>query len=70
MTTEEMTFELPFVGVQGTGTATVLSGSATASNSPETPNAVMPVTSQIKTGESFLYTAPAYSVSVLRVEVK
>lgn len=70
MTAEEMSFKLPFVGVQGTGSATVLSGSATASNSPETPNAVTPVTSQIKTGESFSYTAPAYSVNVLRVEVK
>ncbi|KAG1766667.1 glycoside hydrolase family 51 protein [Suillus occidentalis] len=70
MTAEEMSFELPFVGVQGTGSATVLSGSATASNSPETPNAVTPVTSQIKTGKSFSYTAPAYSVNVLRVEVK
>ncbi|KAG1805328.1 glycoside hydrolase family 51 protein [Suillus subaureus] len=68
MTAEEMTFELPFNGVHGTGTATVLSGSATASNSPETPNAVKPVTSQIETGESFSYTAPAYSVNVLRVE--
>jgi alpha-N-arabinofuranosidase len=68
MTAEEMTFELPFSGVQGTGTATVLSGSATASNSPEAPNAVKPVTSQIKTGNSFSYTVPAYSVNVLRVE--
>ncbi|KAG1776729.1 glycoside hydrolase family 51 protein [Suillus placidus] len=69
-TAEEMLFELPFSGVQGTGIATVLSGSATASNSPEAPNAVKPVTSQIKTGKSFSYTAPAYSVNVLRVEAK
>ncbi|KAG1802221.1 glycoside hydrolase family 51 protein, partial [Suillus plorans] len=67
MTAEEMLFELPFNSVHGTGNATVLSGSATANNSPETPNAVMPVTSQIKTGKSFSYTAPAYSVNVLRV---
>ncbi|KAG1790144.1 glycoside hydrolase family 51 protein [Suillus variegatus] len=67
MTAEEMSFELPFNSVHGTGNATVLSGSATANNSPETPNAVMPVTSQIKTGKSFSYTAPAYSVNVLRV---
>ncbi|KAG1747441.1 glycoside hydrolase family 51 protein [Suillus lakei] len=70
MTAEEMSFELPFNGVHGTGTATVLSGSATASNSPETSDTVKPVTSQIKTGKSFSYTAPAYSVNVLRVEVQ
>ncbi|KAG2041110.1 glycoside hydrolase family 51 protein [Suillus americanus] len=69
-TAEELSFELPFNGVHGTGTATVLSGSATASNAPEAPNAVKPVTSQIKTGKSFSYTAPAYSVNVLRVEAK
>ncbi|KAG2032079.1 glycoside hydrolase family 51 protein [Suillus americanus] len=69
-TAEEMSFELPFNDVHGTGTATVLSGSATSNNSPETPNAVKPVTSQIKTGKSFSYTAPAYSVNVLRVEAK
>ncbi|KAG1855688.1 alpha-L-arabinofuranosidase C-terminus-domain-containing protein [Suillus subalutaceus] len=60
MTDEEMSFELPFNGVHDTGTATVLSGSATSNNSPETPNAVSP----------FSYTAPAYSVNVLRVEAK
>lgn len=70
MTAEEMSFELPFDGVHGTGTATVLSGSATANNSPETSKVVKPVTSQIKTGMSFSYTAPAYSVNVLRVEAK
>ncbi|KAG1888053.1 glycoside hydrolase family 51 protein [Suillus subluteus] len=70
MTDEEMSFELPFNGVHDTGTATVLSGSATSNNSPETPNAVKPVISQIKTGKIFSYTAPAYSVNVLRVEAK
>lgn len=69
-TAEEMAFELPFNGVHGTGTATVLSGSGTASNSPEAPNAVAPVISQVKTGKSFSYTVPAYSVNVLRVEVQ
>jgi alpha-N-arabinofuranosidase len=70
MTAEQMLFELPFSGVHNTGTATVLSGPATASNSPETPNAVTPMTSQINTGKSFSYTAPGYSVNVLRVEVQ
>ncbi|OAX31790.1 glycoside hydrolase family 51 protein [Rhizopogon vinicolor AM-OR11-026] len=70
MAAEQMIFELPSISVYSTGTATVLSGSATSSNSPETPNAVMPVTSQIKIGESFSYTAPAYSVNVLRVKVQ
>lgn len=68
MTAEEMLFELPFNTIHGTGTATVLSGFATASNSPETSNAVKPITSHINTGKSFLYIAPAYSVNVLRVE--
>ncbi|KAG1730852.1 glycoside hydrolase family 51 protein [Suillus paluster] len=67
---EDMSFELPFEGVHGIGTATVLSGSATASNSPEAPDTVKPVTSQIKTGKSFPYTAPAYSVNVLRVKLQ
>ncbi|OAX30589.1 hypothetical protein K503DRAFT_213155 [Rhizopogon vinicolor AM-OR11-026] len=67
---EQMIFELPTISVQSSGTAIVLSGSATASNSPETLNAVMPVTSQIKTGKSFSYAAPAYSVNVLRVMVQ
>jgi len=65
-----MTFELPFDSVQSTGSVTVLSGSVTASNSPETPDAVTPVTSQINLGKSFSYTAPAYSVNVLRVVVQ
>ncbi|KAG2073138.1 glycoside hydrolase family 51 protein [Suillus decipiens] len=67
---EVMSFELPFNNVHRTGTATVLSGSATASNSPEAPEAVKPVTSQITTGKCFTYVTPAYSVNVLRVVAK
>ncbi|KAG2358998.1 glycoside hydrolase family 51 protein [Suillus spraguei] len=67
---EEMSFELPFNDVHRAATATVLSGSATASNSPEAPDAVKPVTSTITTGKRFTYIAPAYSVNVLRVVAK
>ncbi|KAF9237539.1 glycoside hydrolase family 51 protein [Melanogaster broomeanus] len=59
-----MTFNLPFE-VASAGTATVLTGPPTASNSPSTPNAVVPVTSNTNFAKSFDYTAPAYSLTVL-----
>ncbi|KAH7921558.1 glycoside hydrolase family 51 protein, partial [Leucogyrophana mollusca] len=64
----EMTFELPYTTVSPTGTAQVLAGAPTASNSPTTPNAVVPVTSTINTGATFNYTAPGYSVTVLTIK--
>ncbi|KAF7318283.1 Alpha-L-AF-C domain-containing protein [Mycena chlorophos] len=66
-TTEEMKFVLPFKDVSSTGSATVLTGPATASNTPDAPDAIVPVTSRIKTGTTFEYTAPAVSFSVLVV---
>ncbi|KIJ61497.1 glycoside hydrolase family 51 protein [Hydnomerulius pinastri MD-312] len=63
-----ITFNLPFP-VATYGTATVLSGPATASNSPSAPNTVVPVKSTITLGRSFNYTAPAYSVQVLTATI-
>lgn len=64
-TAAPLTFNLPFSTVATTGTAQVLMGAMTASNTPSTPNAVAPVTSTITTGKTFNYNAPAFSVSVL-----
>ncbi|KAF8882698.1 alfa-L-arabinofuranosidase precursor [Infundibulicybe gibba] len=47
------------------GTAQVISGAATTSNTPTAPNAAVPVTSTITTGKTFTYNAPGLSVSVL-----
>ncbi|KAH7911175.1 glycoside hydrolase family 51 protein [Hygrophoropsis aurantiaca] len=65
---QDLTFILPYTDVSPTGTAQVLAGAPTASNSPTTPNAVVPVTSSILTGQTFNYTAPGYSVSVLTIK--
>lgn len=62
-----MTFVLPFGTVATSGTAQVLTGAATASNTPTNPNLVVPTTSTITTGKTFSYTAPAFSVNVLTV---
>ena len=59
-----MTFVLPF-NVEDSGLVTVITGPPTASNSPTTPDAVVPTTSTMKFAQTFNYTAPAYSVSAL-----
>ncbi|KAJ7716262.1 alpha-L-arabinofuranosidase C-terminus-domain-containing protein [Mycena maculata] len=64
-TTAPLTFVLPFATVANTGTAQVLTGAATASNTPTTPNLVVPKNSTIPTGKTFSYNAPGFSVSVL-----
>ncbi|KAJ7484526.1 glycoside hydrolase family 51 protein [Mycena latifolia] len=64
-TTAPLTFVLPFATVATTGTAQVLTGAGTASNTPTTPNLIVPKNSTITTGKTFSYTAPAFSVSVL-----
>ncbi|KAK7046838.1 putative alpha-L-arabinofuranosidase A [Favolaschia claudopus] len=61
----DLTFELPFRSVAKTGTAQVLTGAANASNTPTTPNLVVPKNSTIATGKRFSYIAPGFSVSVL-----
>ncbi|KAJ7512579.1 alfa-L-arabinofuranosidase precursor [Mycena galericulata] len=60
-----LTFKLPFATVAKTGTAQVLTGAATASNTPTTPDLVVPKNSTVPTGKTFSYTAPGFSVSVL-----
>ncbi|KAF5318563.1 hypothetical protein D9619_010790 [Psilocybe cf. subviscida] len=64
-TPEDLTFILPFQHVNGKGTLQLLTGNATASNTPGNPNLFAPVTSSIVVGKTFNYTAPAVSVSVL-----
>ncbi|GBE87654.1 Probable alpha-L-arabinofuranosidase [Sparassis crispa] len=66
-TPAEIAFELPFPVIAEWGTLQLLEGAQNASNTPEMPGAVVPVTSYIATGNSFEYTAPGYSVSVLTV---
>ncbi|KAF8962335.1 alfa-L-arabinofuranosidase precursor [Flammula alnicola] len=60
-----LTFVLPFTNVDSKGSLQLLTGNATASNTPTTPDLLVPVTSSIATGQTFNYTAPAVSVSVL-----
>lgn len=50
---------------------TVLSGdSLSAVNSFEEPEKMIPITSEAVIGDTFLYEAPAYSLSVLRISVR
>ncbi|KAG9311101.1 glycoside hydrolase family 51 protein [Chiua virens] len=63
-----MTFELPFQ-VASHGNVVLISGASNASNTPTTPDAVIPVMSSMTFGETFNYTAPAYSVSALSVSI-
>ncbi|PPQ68457.1 LOW QUALITY PROTEIN: hypothetical protein CVT26_006044 [Gymnopilus dilepis] len=60
-----VTFALPFKHVASTGTVQVLTGPATDSNTPESPNLIVPVNSTVHTGKTFTYTAPPVSVNVL-----
>ncbi|KAI9568675.1 glycoside hydrolase family 51 protein [Boletus coccyginus] len=59
-----VTFKLPFK-IARDGSATVITGLANASNSPTTPDAVVPKTSAMTFAQTFDYIAPAYSVSAL-----
>ncbi|KAF8189372.1 arabinofuranosidase [Pholiota molesta] len=59
-----ITFQLPF-SVATSGTLQLLTGTATASNTPTSPNLFAPVTSTITAGQTFNYSAPAVSVSVI-----
>ncbi|KAJ8482482.1 hypothetical protein ONZ51_g5328 [Trametes cubensis] len=65
---ENITFQLNQFGtVSGSGTLQLLTGPETASNTPEAPETVVPKTSTIRTGKTFTYNAPAFSVSVITV---
>ncbi|KAG8212803.1 hypothetical protein J3R82DRAFT_11092 [Butyriboletus roseoflavus] len=63
-----MTFVLPF-DVAPSGNLTVITGAFNASNTPTTPDAVLPVTSSMTFAQVFNYTAPAYSLSALTAYV-
>ncbi|THU91952.1 arabinofuranosidase [Dendrothele bispora CBS 962.96] len=67
-TTETLNFELPFA-VSSTGSAQVLTGAQTASNTLDDPDAVTPQTSSITAGQNFSYDAPGFSVNVLTLTV-
>ena len=59
-----MTLVLPF-DVAPNGNLTVITGTFNASNTPTTPDAVLPVTSAMTFTQTFNYTAPSYSISAL-----
>ncbi|KAG5653563.1 hypothetical protein H0H81_012252 [Sphagnurus paluster] len=70
-TTADMSFVLPAgVSAASTAKAEILTGPTGASNSPATPNVVVPYTITLPAGETFNYTAPALSVSVLTLAVE
>ncbi|KAF8225218.1 alfa-L-arabinofuranosidase precursor [Tricholoma matsutake] len=60
-----LAFALPFATVSTTGTAQILTGAMNASNTPTTPDLIVPQTRIITTGKTFNYNAPGFSVSVL-----
>jgi len=49
---------------------TVLSGEANAENTLDNPQKVSPVSSTVKVGKSFNYSAPAMSLTVVRIKTK
>ncbi|KZT66565.1 glycoside hydrolase family 51 protein [Daedalea quercina L-15889] len=66
---QDVLFDLAFTTVASTGTLQLLHGGQNDSNTPTTPDLVTPQTSTIATGQTFNYTAPSYSVSVITVNV-
>ena len=65
-TATNLTFVVPFKNVDPQGSVQLLTGSANSSNTPANPNLMVPVTSSIRTGQTFNYSAPPVSVSVIR----
>ncbi|KAK0486591.1 glycoside hydrolase superfamily [Armillaria novae-zelandiae] len=65
----DVTFQLPF-NVSNTATVTVLTGAKTSANTPSDPDLVLPQTSSISTGPTFEYSAPAFSVNVLVLNIQ
>ncbi|GAW06489.1 glycoside hydrolase family 51 protein [Lentinula edodes] len=59
-----VTFQLPF-SIEDTVTVQLLTGAETDSNTPTAPNMVTPQHSSLVVGETFAYTAPGFSVSIL-----
>ncbi|KAK0218701.1 glycoside hydrolase superfamily [Armillaria fumosa] len=65
----DVTFQLPF-NVSNTATVTVLTGAKTSANTPSDPDLVLPQTSSISTGSTFDYSAPAFSVNVMVLNIE
>ncbi|KAF9497291.1 alfa-L-arabinofuranosidase precursor [Pleurotus eryngii] len=63
-----LTFVLPFANVATSGSLQVLTGAATASNSPTTPSALAPATRTITTGKTFTFAAAGFSVNVITIK--
>lgn len=61
-----VTFELP-AAVASQGTLVQLSGSVNASNTPDTPDAVVPSSSTIDVAQTLAFSAPALSLSIITV---
>ena len=59
------TFNLPFSTVASTGTVQILSGTATASNTPTNPNAIVPRNNSVPTGKTFSFNAGPVSLNVI-----
>lgn len=53
-----------------TAATTIISGDATAKNTFDNPVAVMPVAGSLSVTKTFNYTAPAYSLTVVRIKTK
>ncbi|TDL26964.1 glycoside hydrolase [Rickenella mellea] len=62
-----LTFNVPYTNVHPTGTATILTGAQTASNTPRAPHLVVPTTRSFNAGKTFTYNATGWSVHVLSV---
>lgn len=69
-TAQNITFQLPFDKVSSAGTVQLLTGAANDSNTPDAPKTIVPTDQFIKTGKSFGWTAPGYSVAVLTVGIQ
>ncbi|KAF4567764.1 hypothetical protein EYR36_011390 [Pleurotus pulmonarius] len=67
-TQANLTFVLPFANVATSGSLQVLTGAATASNSPTTPSALAPATTTITTGKTFTFAAAGFSVNVITIK--
>jgi len=70
-TTADLFFILPpSIAVANVAQAEILTGPISASNTPNTPNIVVPHTTTVAVGQTFNYTAPALSVVVLKLAAK
>ncbi|KAI0030352.1 glycoside hydrolase [Vararia minispora EC-137] len=63
-----VTFQLP-AAVKGAARLVQISGNPTDSNTPESPDKVVPVTSSVDAGQDMVVAAPGFSVSVVTVPI-